>query len=120
MTFAIAILLALAGIGLILFGLGYSAVFFAARTMFNRTLASHVADQSKVYVENAIGKIKSEFVRKQLVGRIGTMAGTAAVSIVRNELSSCVKCGLLIAGGGIACIIASFNVPWLLAMIWPK
>ncbi len=120
MSIALAILVALAGIGLILFGLGYAAAFVAARKIFDRALASDMADQSKAYVETAIAKIKSDFVRNKLVGRIGPYAGAAAVSFVRGELSSSITRGLVIAGAGVGLIVLSFYVPTLLGMVWSR
>ena len=120
MSIVLSILVALAGVGLIIFGLGYAAAFAAARKIFDRALASDVADQSKAYVESAIARIKSDFVRNKLVGRIGPYAGAAAVSFVRGELSSSITRGLVIAGAGIGLIVLSFYVPTLIALVWPK
>lgn len=50
----------------------------AARKIFDRTLTSDVADQSRAYVEIAIAKIKSNFIREKLLRRIGPYAGTPA------------------------------------------
>lgn len=120
MSMALAVLVALAGIGLIIFGLGYAAAFAAARKIFDRALAGNVADQSKAYVENAISKIKSDFIRTRLIGRLGPYAGAAAVSFVRGQLSSSITRGLVIAGAGLGCILLSFYVPTLLGMIWSR
>lgn len=114
MGVALAIFLALAGLGLIQFGLGYALVFSAARKIFDRALSSDMTDRSKAYVEKAISKIKSEFVRNKLAGRLGAYAGAAAVSLVRGELSSNITRGLVIAGAGAACIALSFFVPGLI------
>jgi hypothetical protein len=120
MAIALAILVALAGFGLIVFGLGYAATFAAARKIFDRALASDMADQSRAYVETAVERIKSDFVRNKLIGRLGPYAGAAAVSFVRGELSSSVTRGLFIAVAGVGFIILSFYVPGLLALVWPK
>ena len=120
MIFALSILIGLAGLGLIIFGLGYSAAFLAARSVFDRALASEVADQGKAYVENALARIKSEFVRKYVIGQMGSMAGAAAVSMARGALSSGIQKGFMISGAGLLCVILAFNVPWLLPALWPK
>ena len=119
MVLALSVVLAIAGLGLILFGIGYSAVFLAARTMFNRAMASEVADMSKAYVENAIAKIKSNFVRKYIAGRVGTLAGKAAVSFIRDQLSSSIYRGVYFAGAGLVCIVGAFNTASIIKMIWP-
>ena len=119
MAIVATILLVLGGLGLILFGLGYSAAFLAARKFFERALASQAAEQGKTYIADAIAGIKSGFVRRILQGRLGAMAGSAAVGLVRGELSAGIKRGLMLAALGLCCIIASFYVPTLLAMIWP-
>jgi hypothetical protein len=120
MGIALAILAALVGVGLIVLGLGYAAAFVAARKIFDRALASDMADQSKAYVENAVARIKSDFVRNKLIGRLGPYAGAAAVSFVRGELSSSISRGLFIAGAGVGLIVLSFFVPTLIAVVWPK
>jgi hypothetical protein len=120
MSIALAILVVLVGVGLIVFGLGYAAAFVAARKIFDRALASDMADQSKAYVESAVARIKSDFVRNKLIGRLGPYAGAAAVSFVRGELSSSISRGLFIAGAGVGLIVLSFFVPTLIALVWPK
>ena len=120
MFLVIAILVGLAGLALAIFGIGYAAVFLAGRAMFDRALASETADVSRAYVESANGKNKSGFVRRHLSGKLGAMAGAAAVSFLRGQLSSGVQRGWLLAGAGLACIVLAFFVPGLLAGVWPK
>jgi len=54
MTLAVAIVLALLGIGVIVFGLGYYIFFRIGLTLFERSLKSEIAEAGRGHVDRAV------------------------------------------------------------------
>ena len=116
MIIIVGVIIGLAGLGLLLFGGGYCALFASARIVFDRSLKSAVADSGRQYVETALAGIRNPWIKRILNENVGDAAGAAAVSIVRGSISSRIRQGLVMMLGGLALIISSFNAgSW-----WPQ
>ncbi|MGE3245276.1 MAG: hypothetical protein AB7F96_12815 [Beijerinckiaceae bacterium] len=119
MTFAVAILLFLAGVGLIVWGVVQAILFYVCREWFDRNLAEQVAQIGRDEIEKLIGQVRSNFVRKHILERLKTYGGNKAADFVRGIIVRYGRIGLLVAAIGFVAVIASFNVSTLLDWAWP-
>jgi NAD(P)-dependent dehydrogenase (short-subunit alcohol dehydrogenase family) len=118
MTLAIAIVLGIVGVGAAVFGLGYYIAFRIGLAMFERSLKTEVAQYGKDQVEAAAMKIRNPMVRRIVSEHLVGLGGAAAVSMVRNVLTSRMRTGMYIAVAGVIVLIASFYTGSWLPMIW--
>ena len=109
----IAVLIGFAGIGLLVFGLGQALVFYFARKVFERSLRSQAATHGAAVVEQAVERIRNPLVRRALHPTLRAAAGAAAVSLVRNALSSRVRFGAFVALGGAMLLLGALYVPFM-------
>ena len=118
MTLAIAILIGVIGIGAAIFGLGYYIAFRLGLAVFERSLKTEVAQYGKDQVEAAAMTIKNPMVRRIVSEHLVGLGGAAAVSMVRNVLTSRMRTGMYIATAGLIAFIAAFYTSSWLPLIW--
>jgi len=59
LTFLIGVLVGLLGLGVMIFGIGFSALFVAARALFDRALKSELAKTGRASAEKALAAIRN-------------------------------------------------------------
>lgn len=112
----VAIIVGLLGVLVILFGAGWAIVFAMARYAFERFLKMQLVDLTKAHVSDLLDKIRNPIVRRLLNKHAGEAAGAVVLSLVRGELKSRFRIGLLIMLAGLGVLISAFYVPsW-----WPS
>jgi hypothetical protein len=118
MTLAVAIVLALLGIGVIVFGLGYYIFFRIGLTLFERSLKSEIAEAGRGHVDRAVMAITNPKVRRVVADHLVGTGGAAAAAVARNVLKSRKRTGLYVAALGLIMFIASFFTGAWLPIIW--
>ena len=117
-TLAVAIVLGIVGVGAAVFGLGYYIAFRIGLAVFERSLKTEVAQYGKDQVEAAAMKIRNPMVRRIVSEHLVGLGGAAAVSMVRNVLTSRMRTGMYIAVAGLVAFIAAFYTASWLPLIW--
>jgi hypothetical protein len=110
MTFAIAVLLFLAGLAAIVWGIVQAILFYVAREWYDRHVAGSIRDMGRDEVEKLIGQVRSAFVRRHILERLKNYGGSYAAGFVRGMITRYGRIGLLVAALGLAMIVAAFNV----------
>jgi len=106
----VAIVVGLLGIVVILFGAGWAIVLAMARCAFERFLKMQLVDLTKAHVSDLLDKVRNPVVRRLLNKHAGEAAGAIVVSLVRSELKSRFRIGLLIMLAGLGVFISAFYV----------
>ena len=112
MRMALAILLALAGIMTVALGIAWAAAAVAARRVFERLLASTLADTVKLQASELLDRVTHPLLRLLVNRHTGGMAGERLVTVVREDLAVRLRLGFAIIGGGIALIIIGIYLPF--------
>jgi hypothetical protein len=118
MTLAIAILVGVVGLGAAIFGIGYYIAFRLGLAVFERSLKTEVAQYGKDQVESAAMKIRNPMVRRIVSEHLVNVGGAAAVSMVRNVITSRMRTGMYVAIAGFVVLVASFYTGSWLPLIW--
>jgi hypothetical protein len=114
MAVIIGILVGLAGLVLLVMGMGFFLAFRLALRHFDRALKTEFAAQSRDQIEQAAMKIKNPLARNFVIKHLVHTGGAVTVSLVRGGLESRKNTGLYMALGGAFLLIASFLTPrWL-------
>jgi hypothetical protein len=117
----VGILVAIGGIFVMAFGIGYFAIFRIGLAVFDRSLRTDVARYGKDQIQKAADKIPSAFVRSVVRDHVVELGGAAAVAIVRNVLKSRMQTGFSLAAVGLMLFIASFYTgTWLPLISMPN
>ncbi len=112
MRYALAIVIGIAGILGIIVGIAWVAAVLGARKVFDRILASSAIDIVKLTAAELIERVKNPLLQRIINHRTGAMAGGMLVDFVREDLSTRLRMGLGIIGGGAAAFILAFFVPF--------
>lgn len=119
MTVLIGLLVGLAGMALLIVGLGFFALFRLALRHFDQALKAEFAAQGRDQVERAAMKIQNPLVRRIVLKHLVETGGAVAVSVVRGALESRKRTALYMAIAGAVALIASFFPSLWLPLIWP-
>jgi CBS domain containing-hemolysin-like protein len=119
MTILIGLLVGLAGMALLIIGLGFFVAFRFALRHFDQALNAELASQGRDQVERAAMKIQNPMVRRFVLKHLVGTGGTIAVSVVRGALESRKRTGLYMALAGAVALIGSLFTSRWLPLIWP-
>ena len=120
MTILIGIVLGLAGLALVLFGIVTFALFRIGVRGFDRVLGGTVAAQTREQIEAALMKIPNALARRVMLKHVVPTGGTIAVAVVRDALVSRMRMGLVLAATGLLLLVAAFSQSVWLPWIWPR
>ena len=94
MSVFVGILVAILAIAMIVVGSGFFFLFRLALRVFDQSLSSELAGQSREQVERIAMKISNPFVRHIVLKHVVTAGGALAVSVARGALQSRKRTGL--------------------------
>jgi hypothetical protein len=117
-TIAVGVLLALVGIALVAVGLGLFVVFRLGLRMFDQSLATEFAGETKEQIERAAMRIKNALVRRFVLNYVVASGSAVAVSMVRNGLQSRMRTGLWTAIAGAVVLLGAFFTGKWLPLVW--
>ena len=117
MTFAIAVILFLAGLAAIIWGVVQAILFYLARAWYDRHAAGKISEMGRDEVEKLIGQVRSAFVRRHILERLKNYGGAYASGFVRGMITRYARLGLLVAALGLIALFSSFNVDTIMKMI---
>lgn len=113
MRYAVAVAVGLGGVVVVVLGVIWSLAIRTARRGFERALASGLADQTRQQMGDMIERVQNPILRRILNRRMGEMAGSALIGLIRKDLEQRARAGLVILGCGAALVVLAFFVPGL-------
>ena len=118
MAVLLGVLIGLAGLALLILGLGFFMAFRFALRHFDQALKTELATQGRDQVERAAMKIQNPLIRRFVLKHLVGTGGAVAVSVVRGALKSRKRTGIYMAIAGAVGLMASFVSPMWLPLIW--